>query len=526
MRSPQSLIEPPLNHTQMTRRYLTTPIYYATGDPHLGHAYTTVLTDALARYYRQTGADVRFLTGTDEHGQKMQETAARKDMTPIQLADQMAASFDAAWRDLDISYDRFIRTTEPEHIGVVTTFLERLWAKGQIYDDMYTGWYCIHEERYWTEKEVGAERLCPDCQRPVEFVKEKNYFFRMSDYQDRLIQHIEANPNWIVPATRRNEILGFLKQPLQDLSISRPKSRLSWGVTLPFDSDHVCYVWVDALINYVTASGLLDIDGGPDQPGFSDPGDSWWPASLHVMGKDIITTHAVYWPTLLMAADLALPEQILAHGWWVMEETKMSKSLGNVVDPLELREDYGTDGVRWYLLRDMPTGSDASYTPERFQARYDEIANVFGNLANRTISMISKYRDGIIPEAADNGLDADIESTMRAVTDHMDALRVHDAMAAAMELARAANGYVDTREPWAQAKDPTRAEDLDETLASLARVLTVLTALFLPATPQKMADLARQLGLEAVPTLEQARSVPLGGLEVQKGPPLFPRPDR
>ena len=447
-------------------------------------------------------------------------------MTPIGLADQMAESFDAAWKDLNISFDRFIRTTEPEHVGVVTTFLERLWAKGQIYDDLYTGWYCIHEERYWTEKEVGAEHLCPDCKRPVDFVEEKNYFFRMSDYQERLIRHIEEHPDWIVPATRRNEVVGFLKQPLQDLSISRPKSRLSWGITLPFDPDHVCYVWVDALINYVTASGVLDPDGGPDDPGFTDPGDSWWPASLHVMGKDIITTHAVYWPTLLMAAGLPLPERILAHGWWVMDEAKMSKSMGNVVDPLALREDYGTDGVRWYLLRDMPTGSDASYTPERFRARYDEIANVFGNLANRAISMIDKYRDGIIPEAAGGGLDGEIASTLSVVTEHMDALRVHDAMAAAMELARTANGYVDSREPWAQAEDASLADDLDETLASLARVLTVLTALFMPVTPQKMADLARQLGLQSVPTFAQARSLPLGGLRVEKGAPLFPRPDR
>ena len=510
----------------MTRRYLTTPIYYATGDPHLGHAYTTVLTDTLARYHRQTGAEVRFLTGTDEHGQKMQEAAAKKDMTPIELADQMAESFEAAWKDLNISFDRFIRTTESEHVGVVTSILERLWAKGQIYDDVYSGWYCVHEERYWTERDVGPDHLCPDCKRPVEFVEEKNYFFRMSDYQERLIRHIEDHPDWIVPGTRRNEILGFLKQPLQDLSISRPKSRLSWGVTLPFDPDHVCYVWVDALINYVTASGLLDPDGGPDQPGFMDQGNSWWPASLHVMGKDIITTHAVYWPTLLMAADLALPEQILAHGWWVMGDAKMAKSVGNVVDPLALREDYGTDGIRWYLLREMPTGSDASYTPERFRARYDELANVFGNLASRAISMIHKYRDGIIPETAGSGLEDEIASTLSAVTEHMDALRVHDAMAAAMELARMANGYVDRREPWAQAKDPSHAEDLDETLASLARVLTVLTALFLPVTPEKMTDLACQLGLKSVPTFEQAVSIPLAGLRVEKGAPLFPRPDR
>ena len=509
----------------MTRRYLTTPIYYATGEPHLGHAYTTVLADALARYYRQTGEDVRFLTGTDEHGQKMQEVATERGLPPGELADQMAESFRAAWKTLNISFDRFIRTTEPEHVGVVQTILQRLWDKGQIYDDLYSGWYCVHEERYWTEKDVGPDHLCPDCGRPVSYVEEKNYFFRMGHYQARLLQHIADHPRWIVPETRRNEVLGFLREPLQDLSISRPKSRLSWGVTLPFDEEHVCYVWVDALINYVTGSGVLDPESGPDQPGFTDPGDSWWPADLHVMGKDILTTHAVYWPTLLMAADLPLPRQILAHGWWLMDDAKMSKSMGNVVDPLELREDYGTDGVRWYLLRDMPTGSDATYTPERFRARYDEIANVLGNLAGRTISMIVKYRDGVIPEAPGSGLDDEISAALEAVERHLDDLKIHEALAASMDLARAANGYVDAREPWSQAKDPTLAAELDETLATLARSLTVLTALFLPVTPEKMTELARRLGLASVPTVEQATSIPLAGRSVEVGSPLFPRPD-
>jgi methionyl-tRNA synthetase len=356
-------------------------------------------------------------------------------------------------------------------------------------------------------------------------VEEKNYFFRMSEYQQRLIQHIEDNPRWIVPETRRNEVLGFLAQPLQDLSISRPKSRLQWGITLPFDDEHVCYVWVDALINYVTGSGVLDPEGGPDQPGFTDPGNSWWPADMHLMGKDIITTHAVYWPTLLMAADLDLPKQILAHGWWVMGETKMSKSLGNVVDPLELREDFGTDGVRWYLMRDMPTGADASYTPERFLARYEELANVLGNLASRATSMIVKYREGVVPDAPGSGLDDDIRATLDAVTQHMEDLRIHDALASAMNLARTANGYVDNREPWAQAKDPDRAGELDETLATLARVLTVLTALFLPVTPEKMTDLAKMLGLDGVPSLEEAVSQNLAGRTVTKETPLFPKPD-
>ena len=509
----------------MNRRYLTTPIYYASGEPHLGHAYTTVLTDFLARYYRQTGADVLFLTGTDEHGQKMQEAAAERGMAPLELADQMAERFKAAWEDLNISHDRFIRTTEAEHVGVVTTILERLWNKGQIYEDVYSGWYCVQDERYWTERDVGTDRLCPDCKRPVTHVEEKNYFFRMSEYQHRLIRHIEDHPKWIVPETRKNEVLGFLAQPLQDLSISRPKSRLQWGITLPFDDEHVCYVWVDALINYVTASGVLDPEGGADQPGFTDPGDSWWPADMHLMGKDILTTHAVYWPTILMAADLDLPSQILAHGWWVAGETKMSKSLGNVVDPLALREDFGTDGVRWYLMRDMPTGADASYTPERFLARYEELANVLGNLASRATSMIVKYRDGIVPDASGAGLDDEIRSTLDAVTEHMDHLRIHDALASAMDLARTANGYVDGREPWAQAKDPERAAELDETLATLARALTMLTALFLPVTPEKMTDLAKMLGLDGVPSLEEAVSTNLTGLAVTKGMPLFPKPD-
>jgi len=508
----------------LNRRYLTTPIYYASGEPHLGHAYTTVLTDFLARYYRQTGAEVLFLTGTDEHGQKMQDTASKLGIEPIELAGRMAQRFEAAWGDLNISHDRFIRTTESEHVGVVTTILQRLWDKGQIYEDLYSGWYCVPDERYWTEKDVGPERLCPDCKRPVNFVEEKNYFFRMSSYQLRLIQHIQDHPQWIVPETRRNEILGFLAQPLQDLSISRPKSRLQWGIPLPFDDEHVCYVWVDALINYVTASGVIDPDAGADQPGFTDPGNSWWPADIHVIGKDILTTHSVYWPTLLMAADLDLPRQILAHGWWIMGDTKMAKSFGNVIDPLALREDFGTDGVRWYLMRDMPTGADASYTPERITARYEELANVLGNLASRTTSMIVKYRDGVMPDAPGTGLDDEIRTTLEAVTAHIEGLRIHDALASAMDLARTANVYVDTREPWAQAKDPDLAEALDETLATLGRALTVLTALFFPVTPEKMIDLAKMLGLEGVPSLEEAVSKNLTKLRVTKGIPLFPKP--
>ena len=505
------------------RRYITTPIYYASGEPHIGHAYTTILADVLARFHRQDGADVLFLTGTDEHGQKIQDEADARGVTPIELCDLMAERFAAAWETLEISHDRFIRTTEPEHVAVVTAFLRRLWERDQIYEGTYSGWYCVSDERYWTEKDIGPDRRCQICGRPVTHVEEKNYFFKMSAYQHALVRHIEANPDWIVPAQRRNEILGFLRQPLGDLSISRPKSRVQWGIELPFDSEHVAYVWVDALINYLTASRAIDAAAAPGEQGFDDVSRSWWPADLHVMGKDILTNHAVYWPTLLMAAGLPVQRQILAHGWWVVGETKMSKSLGNVVDPLELRERFGTDAVRWYLLREMPTGGDASYTPERFLARYDELANVLGNLASRVVAMIVKYRDGVLPEAAGDGLDADIAATMQAVRDAMAGYRVHDALGAAMDLARLANGYVEERQPWTQAKNPGGSAELDQTLATLARALAVLCALFQPVAPAKVAELAGRLGLDRVPTLDESTRVGLWGRRVANGAPLFPK---
>lgn len=507
------------------RRFLTTPIYYASGEPHIGHAYTTILTDVLARFHRQDGKEVLFLTGTDEHGQKIQDEAEKRGVAPIELCDMMAERFAEAWQRLDISHDRFIRTTEEEHKAVVTAFLERLWDRDQIYEGTYSGWYCVSDERYWTEKDIGDDRRCQICGREVTYVEEKNYFFRMSSWQDALIQQIEDNPEWIVPEVRRNEILGFLRQPLGDLSISRPKSRLSWGIELPFDPDHVAYVWVDALINYLTASGAIDPTRPKGEQGFEDVTGSWWPADMHLVGKDILTTHSVYWPTLLMGVGLPVPRQILAHGWWVVGETKMSKSLGNVVDPLALTETFGTDAVRWYLMREMPTGGDASYTPERFLTRYDELSNVLGNLASRATSMIRKYRGGDVPSGPAGGLDEAIERALTEARSSIDRLKVHEAFAAAMDLARAANVYVEERQPWTQARSPEQATDLDETLATLARVLVVLCALFQPVAPGKMAELAARLGFERVPTLDEAVSATVEGRSVHTGDPLFPRVD-
>jgi methionyl-tRNA synthetase len=509
--------------TDRLRTYLTTPIYYASGEPHLGHAYTTILADVMARFHRQNGAEVLFLTGTDEHGQKIQDEAAKRGVSPLELCDTMAERFEAAWSRLGISHDRFIRTTEAEHKAVVTAFLQRLWDRGEIYEGKYSGWYCVSDERYWTEKDLGDGGTCQICGREVIHVEEVNYFFRMSAYQDALVAHIEANPDWVVPDYRRNEVLGFLRQPLGDLSISRPRSRVSWGIPLPFDADHVAYVWVDALINYLTASGAIDPSKPLGEQGFDDVTGSWWPADLHVMGKDILTTHAVYWPTLLMGVGLPVPRRILAHGWWVVGDTKMSKSLGNVIDPLALRDEFGTDAVRWYLLREMPTGGDASYTPERFLTRYDELANVLGNLASRVTSMVAKYRDGIVPAGPSDGLDGAIAEALASVRSSMAQYRIHDALGAAMDLARTANGYVEARQPWSQAKDPAASSDLDETLATLVRALAVLAALFEPVTPAKMADLAAWIGLDAVPTLDQLGSVSLAGAQIARGEPLFPR---
>ena len=508
------------------RFYLTTPIYYASGAPHIGHAYTTILADVLARYRRRAGQDVLFLTGTDEHGQKIQEAAARQDMTPRELCDLMAGRFRAAWDDLRISHDRFIRTTEPDHCAVVGAILERLRENGLVYEGEYAGWYSVSQERYFTEKEVGPERVDPVAGRPVERIREKNYFFRMSRFQDRLRRHMEENPEWIVPASRRNEVLGFLSRPLADLSISRPRSRIHWGIPLPWDSAQVTYVWVDALINYATASGVVDPTAPPGERGFGDaPLASRWPADLHIVGKDILTTHAVYWPALLMGADLPLPRKILAHGWWVVGDTKMSKSLGNVVDPLGLRERFGADAVRWYLMREMPTGQDASYTPERFLARCDELSNTLGNLAHRVVSMVKRYRDGAVPAAPSGGLDDEIATAVAGYRSGLEGYRLHEGFAAAMELARAGNGFVETRAPWTLARAPERADELDETLASLVRVLAVLACLFEPATPAKSAELARRLGLAQVPRFAELDGLRTAGLRVADGPPLFPRID-
>ncbi|MCH8025049.1 MAG: methionine--tRNA ligase, partial [Candidatus Marinimicrobia bacterium] len=422
--------------------YITTPIYYVNDQPHLGHAYTTILADVLARYHRTLGDDVHFLTGTDEHGLKVQQAAQQRGADPQAHTDEFVQRFQEMWRQLDISHDDFIRTTEERHKKVVRRLLQDLYDKGEIYQDEYEGLYSVSEERFITQRELDSGEF-----RQVEKIKEQNWFFRMSAYQQRLIDYINEHPQFIQPDHRRNEVLGFLRQPLGDLCISRPKSRLEWGIELPFDSDYVTYVWFDALTNYISAIGYTE-----DQATFS----KWWPADYHLIGKDILTAHCVYWPTMLMAAGIDLPRTIFAHGWWLMGEDKMSKSRGNVVRPLDLIDQVGVDPLRYYLMRDMVLGQDASFTAESFVRRYNaDLANDLGNLVNRVTKFIRRHFEGQVPKpvvapdpANEELLKAEAAKVVAKVPGLIEAMRLHEAVEQGMELVRRVNGYLERCQPW------------------------------------------------------------------------------
>ncbi|MBU1997784.1 MAG: methionine--tRNA ligase, partial [Candidatus Omnitrophica bacterium] len=364
--------------------YVTTPIYYVNDKPHIGHAYTTILADVLARYHKVDGQETYFLTGLDEHGQKVQQAAEKRGMAPQEHCDDLAPRFIQLWKKLNIENSDFIRTTETRHKEVVQKILQQVYDNGDIYSDEYEGWYSVSEERFITNTEKDSGEF-----RDIKQLKEKNYFFKMSKYQQKLIDHINDNPDFICPESRKNEILGFLRQPLGDLCISRPKDRLNWGIELTFDKDYVTYVWFDALINYISAIGYLSDD---------EKFNKWWPHSLHLIGKDILTTHSVYWTTMLFSLGLPLPKKIFAHGWWLIGESKMSKSLGNVVSPLDLVDEYGVDAVRYYLMAQMVLGQDCSFTLESFITRFNnDLANDFGNLLNRVSGLIKKNFEGIVP---------------------------------------------------------------------------------------------------------------------------------
>ena len=490
--------------------YLTTPIYYVNDKPHIGHAYTTILADVLTRFHRNSGEDVFFLTGLDEHGQKVQQAAEKHGVDPQKHCNQMAPRFLKLWENLHIQNDDFIRTTEKRHVDVVQHILQKVYDKGDIYEDEYEGLYSVSEERFITEKEADSGEF-----RDIKELKEKNYFFRMSNYQQTLIDHIKNNSDFIQPKHRKNEVLGFLKQPLEDLCISRPKSRLGWGIELPFDSDYVTYVWFDALINYITAPGY-----NVNEENFN----KYWPANYHLIGKDILTTHSVYWPTMLMSANIPLPQAIFAHGWWLIGESKMSKSLGNVVDPLGLIEEYGVDPVRYYLMREMVLGQDASFTIESFIKRYNsDLANDFGNLLSRISNLLKKFFDGRIPQDQDDsaeGLDVKSKAveTVAIVWEKIEVMRVNEAIEIILQFVRSINKYIETKAPWKLAKE--EPEIAGKVLFTAAEALRVSAILLSPIMPNRT-----QIVLETLGATESGLDWGglTSGIEVKLHDPLFPR---
>jgi methionyl-tRNA synthetase len=509
--------------------YITTPIYYVNDVPHIGHAYTTVAADVLARYWRLRGREVFFLTGLDEHGQKVQQAAAKAGIDPQAHCDKLAPQFQHLWTRLNISNDAFMRTTDAQHKKVVQQYLQELFDKQLIYKADYSGWYCTFDERFWTEKDV-ENGLCPDCKRPVEKLSEHNYFFKMGQYQDRLIEHIKTHPDFIRPESRRNEVLGFLQnQKLSDLSISRPKSRLSWGIGLPFDTNYVTYVWFDALVNYVSALEYL--------PREKSAGRRFWPANVHLVGKDILTTHAVYWSTMLMALNLPLPETIFAHGWWTVDGEKMSKSRGNVVDPNKMVDEFGVDTFRYFLLREIPFGQDGDFSLTGMITRINsDLANGLGNLLSRTLTLIERTQAGQIPASghigsAERALEQATVSLLNDILPrHLEQLEFNRALEAIWHVVQLANQYVDKTAPWTLTKKESDADQLKTVLYTMAETLRCLSLATYPVMPKSAQSICSQLGISADFTSPlMANNVEWGklkpGTTITKGTSLFPRID-